>query len=146
LLRDYTGRVHRMPSEQDDIEGDFVAAVELGGAAQDVVVGIGLDPAVEEPIPRHKLVEQAGPAPAHPEYTESPQTTASFRAGSRVAPFNHSSLISNTTDPRRSTSTRFGRNFCVESSKQRRLIAASFGITDGDACRAYKAGGRTRAP
>jgi hypothetical protein len=72
LLRDYTGRVHRMPPEQDDVEGDFVAAVELGGAAQDVVVGIGLDSAVEELIPWREIVKQARPAPTHPKYHRIP--------------------------------------------------------------------------
>src|SRR5437868_7846485 len=62
-----------------------------------------------------------------PNTTESPHITASFRAGSRAAPFSPSSLISKTIAPRRSTSTMFGRNVRVVSSKQRRFTALGGG-------------------
>src|SRR5881227_1661422 len=62
-----------------------------------------------------------------PNTTESPHMTASLRDGSRGAPLSPTSLISKTIAPRRSTSTMFGRNVRVVSSKQRRFTALGGG-------------------
>jgi hypothetical protein len=57
-----------VPAEHQDVPRDRMVAVEGGGPAQNVVIGVAFDPAVEELVARRKLVEQAGPAPAHAEH------------------------------------------------------------------------------
>jgi hypothetical protein len=68
LLGDCRGQAPWVPAEHQDVQRDRMGPVERGGAAEDVVIGVALDAAVQELIAGCQLIEQAGPAPPHAEY------------------------------------------------------------------------------
>src|SRR5207237_10677686 len=57
-----------MPAEHHNVQRDGMRMVGGFGAAQNVVVGIGLDAAIQELIARSHLVNQARPTPANAEH------------------------------------------------------------------------------
>src|SRR5205809_4149745 len=57
-----------MPAEHHNVQRDGMRVVEGFGAAQNIVVGIGLDAAIQELMARSHLVDQPRPTPVNAEH------------------------------------------------------------------------------
>src|SRR5437868_12892931 len=67
-LRERRWKMPGMPAEHHNVQRDIMSPVERLSAAQNVVVGIGLNAAIQELMARGNLVDQARPTPADAEH------------------------------------------------------------------------------
>ena len=68
LLCERRRQLPRVPAEHHNVQGDGMRTIEGLGAAQNVIVGIRLDAAIQELIGRSELVDETRPAPANTEH------------------------------------------------------------------------------